>query len=124
MSGVLFWLYPINSILIISHEIDSAYWREWELFKIPGGRAGFLLLHFPLLFFILYGLVLLSMGSRFSLVFLSIVCLGGIFAYSVHSYFLKKGRTEFDESVSRIILVLTGLVSVVQLAVTLYFMVA
>ncbi len=57
---ILFWIYLINAILLINHEIDSAYWKEWELFKLPGGIGGFLLLHFPLLFLILYGLVCLE----------------------------------------------------------------
>jgi len=45
---VLFWLYLINAILLINHEIDSAFWKEWELFKLPGGIGGFLILHFPI----------------------------------------------------------------------------
>ena len=55
VSKVLFWLYLANAILLIIHEIDSAFWKEWELFKLPGGINGFLILHFPLLFLILYG---------------------------------------------------------------------
>jgi len=40
MADFLFWLYLSNSILLINHEIDSAYWKEWELFKLPGGLSG------------------------------------------------------------------------------------
>jgi hypothetical protein len=54
-----------NSVLLINHEIDSAYWKEWELFRLPGGIAGFLLIHFPLLFLILYGLILVPRHSFF-----------------------------------------------------------
>jgi hypothetical protein len=32
MSEALFWLYLTNAVLLINHEIDSAYWKEWELF--------------------------------------------------------------------------------------------
>jgi len=45
---ILFWLYLVNAILLINHEIDSAFWKEWELFKLPGGIGGFLILHFPI----------------------------------------------------------------------------
>jgi len=45
---ILFWLYLINAILLINHEIDSAFWKEWELFKLLGGIGGFLILHFPI----------------------------------------------------------------------------
>ena len=29
--------YFVNSVLLIVHEIDSAYWEEWNLFRLPGG---------------------------------------------------------------------------------------
>ena len=52
MPDRLLWLYLTNAVLLINHEIDSAYWKEWELFRLPGGIAGFLLLHSPLLHFL------------------------------------------------------------------------
>ena len=124
MSGILFWLYLANSVLLINHEIDSAYWKEWELFKLPGGITGFLLIHFPLLFLVLYGLVLVARSSLAGLIFSLILCISGIFAYSIHTYFLKKGRSEFDKPISKFILMATLIVSIVQLAVTLYLMAA
>ena len=120
MSDVLFWLYLTNSVLIICHEIDSAYWKEWELFKIPGGLTVFLLLHFPLLFVVLYGLTRVSRGLGSGFVFSVVLSLGGLFAFSIHTYFLRKGRKEFSQPISIMIILLTGFVSVIQLAVTLY----
>ena len=120
MADVLLWLYLLNSVLLINHEIDSAYWKEWELFKLPGGITGFLLLHFPLLIFVLYGLVLVSRQSPAGLVFSFILCLGGIFAFSIHTYFLKKGRNEFDTPISKFILFAVLILSIIQLSVTIY----
>lgn len=122
MSDLLFWLYLVNAILLINHEIDSAYWKEWELFRLPGGISGFLLLHFPLLFIILYGLMLVAGNRPAGLIFSLILSLGGIFAFTIHTYFLKKGRPEFDTPTSKIILFLTMLVSIIQLVVTLFLM--
>ena len=119
MAEFLFWLYLVNSVLLINHEIDSAYWKEWDLFRLPGGVTGFLLIHFPLLLFVLYGLILVSRGSFVGLIFSLILCLGGIFAFSIHTYFLKKGRHEFNNPLSKFILLATLTVSVVQLAVTI-----
>ena len=96
MFDLLMWLYFFNSVLLVTHEIDSAYWKEWELFRLPGGITGFLIIHIPLLMFILYGLILISRGSYIGLFFSLILCLGGIFAFSIHTYFLKKGRDEFN----------------------------
>jgi hypothetical protein len=30
VSKILFWLYLVNAILLINHEIDSAFWKEWD----------------------------------------------------------------------------------------------
>ena len=120
MPDLLFWLYLTNAVLLINHEIDSAYWKEWEIFKLPGGITGFLLLHFPLLFIVLYGLVLIVRDSYWGLIYSLIICFGGIFAFVIHTYFLKQGRKEFDKPLSKLILVLTLLVSIVQMIVTIY----
>lgn len=122
MAEFLFWLYLSNSVLLINHEIDSAYWNEWELFKLPGGITGFLLIHFPLLFFVLHGLVLVSRHSLSGLIFSLILCFGGIFAFSIHTHFLKKGRNEFDKPISKFILAAILIVSIIQLTVTIYLM--
>jgi hypothetical protein len=120
MPDLLFWLYLTNAVLLINHEIDSAYWKEWELFRLPGGITGFLLLHFPLLFVVLYGLVLIVKLSVFGFIFSLILCFGGIFAFVIHTYFMKQGRKEFNKPISKLILVLTLLVSIAQLIVTLF----
>jgi hypothetical protein len=114
------WLYVANSVLLINHEIDSAYWKEWTLFKLPGGVTGFLLLHFPLLFVILWGLILISKHSWWGFVFSQVLSLGGFFAFGVHFYFLRKGRPEFNTAVSKTILIAILIVSIMQVVVTLY----
>jgi hypothetical protein len=119
MTDILLWLYLLNAILLINHEIDSAYWKEWKLFNLPGGITGFLLLHFPLLFIVLYGLLLLSKNSPAGLIFSFILCLAGIFAFVIHTVFLRKGRSEFDVPFSKAILFLTFFVSLAQLAITI-----
>jgi hypothetical protein len=120
MADLLLWLYLSNSVLLINHEIDSAYWKEWELFKLPGGITGFLLIHFPMLLFVLYGLILVSRQTFSGMIFSLILCFGGIFAFSIHTYFLKNGRKEFDKPISKLILAATLIVSIVQLIVTIY----
>lgn len=122
MADLLLWLYLINAVLLINHEIDSAYWKEWDLFKLPGGITGFLLLHFPLLLFILYGLILVSRQSSWGMIFSLVLCAGGIFAFAIHTYFLRKGRSEFNKPISKCILAAILVISIIQLSVTLYVM--
>lgn len=118
----LFWLYLINSVLIINHEIDSAYWEEWKLFRLPGGISGFLAVHFPLLFIILYGLIEVYRQTAAGFLFSLILSAGGIFAFSIHTYFIRRGNTEFTLPLSRFILIATMIVSLAQMSVTVYMM--
>jgi len=30
-------VYIVTLSLLITHQIDAAYWREWEMFLVPGG---------------------------------------------------------------------------------------
>jgi hypothetical protein len=118
MSDLLLWLYIANAVLLIVHEIDSAYWKEWELFHLPGGITGFLLIHIPLVAIILWGLVLISRNSPAGAYFSLLICVAGLFAFAIHTYFLRKGHSQFDTLCSRGILIAILLVSVIQAIVT------
>ncbi|MFC1821126.1 DUF6713 family protein [Thermodesulfobacteriota bacterium] len=122
MTDILLWIYLINAILLINHEIDSAYWQEWNLFRLPGGITLFLIIHFPMLFFVLYGLILISRNAFAGLIISLLLSFSGIFAFVIHMVFIKKGRTEFKLPVSLFILFATLLVSVIQGIVTLYLL--
>ncbi len=118
MTHILFWLYLLNTVLLILHEMDSAYWKEWELFRLPGGITGFLLLHFPLYVVGLYGLVLVYQGAWAGLMLSLFISAAGIFAFCIHTYFLRKGRAEFDTATSRLLLVAVLAMSLAQAVVT------
>jgi hypothetical protein len=53
MWDLLICPYLVNATLLINHEIDSAYWREWELFHLPGAVTDFILIHLPVVFIVL-----------------------------------------------------------------------
>jgi hypothetical protein len=122
MWDILFWVYLSNAVLLILHEIDSAYWKEWELFRLPGGVTGFLLVHIPILPLVLYGLVLVSQRTFAGLVLSVILGLAGVFAFSIHMYFIRQGRDEFKSPISVAILLATLAVSLVQAAITIYML--
>ena len=122
MFKILFWLYLINAILLIDHEIDSAYWQEWNLFSLPGGIKFFLIIHIPLLFFVLYGLVLIREQHFIGLIFSLLLAVSGLFAFMIHTYFIKRGHPEFKTIISQLILVSVSIVSVMQLFITLKLM--
>jgi len=119
MAESLFWIYLVNAILIVNHEIDSAYWREWDLFRLQGGITGFLLVHFPILFLIFFGMIEVFKNTLAGLLFSLLLSLAGIFAFVIHIFFIRKGRREFNTPVSLFILSATLMVSVIQLVVTM-----
>ena len=119
MPEALFWIYLTNAVLLINHEMDSAYWKEWKLFGLPGGITGFLLIHLPLLFLVLYGLFLVGTGDPLGNLFSLGLAASGIGAFAIHGYFLWKGRKEFDAPISKLILGATLAVSMIQLAMML-----
>jgi len=107
-------LYLLNFALLFSHEIDSAFWREWELFGIPGGIQGFLIVNFLLLLVALFGFKQLLQGARNAYMFSLLLAAWGVFAFSIHSYFILTGHPEFSLPVSLAVLVLTLIVSLPQ----------
>ena len=123
MLEILFWVYLVDIVLLILHEMDSAYWKEWELFHLPGGLGGFLLIHFPLYCLGLYGLIPLSKGVHAGLFYSLAISLAGMAAFSIHSWFLRKGHPEFNLPVSKLILWATLIVSLVQAGITIFLLV-
>jgi hypothetical protein len=123
MFDAIYWLYLINSIFLINHEIDSAYWQEWNLFKIKGGISTFLLLHFPMLFFVLYGLIQVYIQTLTGLIFSLVLSISGIFAFVIHTFFMKRGYNEFKTPISIFILSSILLFSLIQLVLTVLLLI-
>ena len=121
--SVIFWLYLLNTTILIVHEIDSAYWQEWRLFHLPGGESGFLLLHIPLLMPVLYGLVLIDRGVLAGLILSIVVSLCGLFAFSIHTFFIRSGHPEFKTPISLAILWVILLVSLAQFSLAVAMLV-
>lgn len=118
----LFWLYLFNAILIINHEIESAYWKEWELFRLPGGISFFLIVHFPILFIILLGLHLVYIKSNSGLIISLILGCGGVFAFCIHTFFIKKGHESFKLPISSFMLRSTLALSIIQIVLSAYLL--
>jgi len=120
MLNWLLILYVVNATLLIVHEIDSAYWQEWKLFKLPGGVTFFVCLHIPLVAVILLGLLYLAWGAFAGLVFSGILGLAGIAAFIIHMTFIACGRDEFKTASSISVLIATLVISLAQLGLTVY----
>jgi hypothetical protein len=112
-------VYILNLTMLVLHEMDSSYWKEWKLFNLGGGVGLFLALHFPLIAIALYGLVILPQKTFEALGISLVLGLSGIGALLIHSYFIKKGRPEFNTATSLIILGATAITSLAQIILTI-----
>ena len=85
-------LYILNATLLLLHEIESAYEKEWEILKLPGKITGFLLLHIPIIIFIFYGLIEIEKNSTIGLIFGIIMGIGGVIPYLVHKIIVRRAE--------------------------------
>jgi hypothetical protein len=111
-------LYALTASLLIVHEIDSAYWREWELFRLPGGIAAFLALHVPLALLVLWGYERVSSGTRAGTRMAVAVGAAGTATAAIHGAFLASGAASFRTAPSLALIAATGLAGLALLAVT------
>ena len=107
-------LYLVNATVLLVHQIDAAYWHEWELFGMRGGIQLNLLLNVPLVMLMLYGMQRVARrdaaGDRFSW----LLAAAGFVAVVIHSYFLWQGDVAFRVPVSLGLLASTLLLSLAQ----------
>ncbi len=112
---VLLWLYVLNATLLIAHEVDSAYWKEWRLFwgllgprqqPLPDrvGAPLFVLLHLPIVGAVLWGLLEVARHTTAGLVMSLALGASGLFAWTVHTLFIRAGHPEFRTAVSQAVL--------------------
>lgn len=111
---ILLWLYLANAAVLILHQIDAAYWHEWDLFGMPGGIQLNLLLNVPLILLVLFGQQRLAQGRPTGYVFSWVLVGGGVLAVSLHSYFLWQGDPAFRLPVSLGVLGVIFVLSVSQ----------
>jgi uncharacterized protein DUF6713 len=107
-------LYLLNAVVLITHEIDSAYWHEWELFGMPGGLQLFLVLNLLLVTVVLYGHQALALGRPSGVVISWMLVAGGLLAVGIHGYFLLQGSQAFRLPASLALLAATFVLSLGQ----------
>lgn len=107
-------LYLLNFALLFTHQVDSAYWKEWEMFRLPGGLQLNLALNFGLLAAALAGFWLLLDGAVAGYAFALVLAAAGLLAFALHSAFLLRGHPAFRTPVSLLVLAAAVPVSLLQ----------
>lgn len=103
--------YLLTVTLLVAHQIDSAYWHEWNLFGIPGGIQAFVLLNVPLVLLFLVGLAKVATGAHGAAGYSSALALVGAATFFIHVWFAWRQHPEFGMPASWAILCGTLLAS-------------
>jgi hypothetical protein len=101
---MLVFLYILNVTLLILHEIESAYEKEWDILKLPGKITGFLLFHIPILFLMFYGLLCIIQFPQTRLLISVVSGIAGFVPFMVHKLIVPK-KGHFNKPISNAIII-------------------
>lgn len=116
-------VYIVNATLLLLHEIESAYEKEWEILKLPGRITGFLLMHIPILLLLFYGAVEIEKISTTGLILGVITGMSGLIPFIVHELMVKRDE-HFKLFISNFIIyfnILTGIVLLILSARLIFY---
>ena len=107
--------YILNATLLLLHEIESAYEKEWEILKLPGKITGFIIVHIPIIFILFYGLSEIDKQTSLGLSIGIIAGIGGIIPFVVHKIVIRK-KEYFNILISNILIysnIITGVGTII-----------
>ena len=87
--------YFATLLALIVHQIDAAYWHEWDLFHLPGGVQGYLLFNLLALPVLLLGYRHVVLGSPQARTYARICAALGIATFLIHAGFAAAGERSF-----------------------------
>jgi len=119
---ILTLIYIINACLLVLHEIESAYLKEWEILKLPGKITGFLLLHIPILIILFWGAIEIEKQTSTGNIIAIVTGVGGMIPFLVHKVIVRR-KEYFNSALSNSIIylnILTGMI-IVTVTADLFF---
>jgi len=108
-------LFLLNSTILLTHQIDAAYWHEWNLFHLPGGNQLNLILNLPIIALVLLAFLQVATHSPHQRLCHKFLAGLGLLTVAIHSGFFLAGHPEFQQPMSLLLLVATLMLSVAQL---------
>ncbi|MBU3708355.1 MAG: hypothetical protein FGM20_04505 [Burkholderiaceae bacterium] len=109
------WLFLANATVLITHQIDAAYWHEWELFHIPGGNQVNLIANIPIIGLVLYAHSRVVASLETGLAFYKLLAVLGFLTVAIHSFFFFIGSESFMQPMSFALFIATFVLSTWQL---------
>ena len=107
-------LFLLNSTVLITHQIDAAYWHEWNLFHLPGGNQLNLILNLPIIALVLLAFLQVATHSPRQRLCHQFLAGLGLLTVAIHSGFFLAGHSEFQQPMSLLLLAATLMLSVAQ----------
>jgi len=91
MSRSYFW----TMLSLILHQVDAAYWREWEMFHVPGGIQGFLIFNLAAIAVVLAGYRHVLLDTRLAPRYAAVCAALGAGTFLIHAGFALAGLEQF-----------------------------
>jgi len=112
---MLVFFYILNVTILILHEIESGYEKEWEILKLPIKLTGFIVLHIPILFLFFYGLYFIIRYPETRAIISILTGSVGLIPFLVHKVIVKR-KEHFNKTISNILIfgnIITGVILIV-----------
>ncbi|WP_313218084.1 DUF6713 family protein [Stenotrophomonas sp.] len=110
-------LYFGTALALVLHQIDAAFWHEWDMFAVPGGIQGFLVFNLVAVGAVLWGYRSVTLGLRSARRW-SMGCGAlGIGTAALHTAFAVAGHPAFGLPLSMLTLLLCFALGVALVAV-------
>jgi len=100
MARSYFW----TMLSLILHQVDAAYWREWEMFHVPGGIQGFLVFNLAAVAVVLVGYRHVLLETRLAPRYAAVCAALGAGTFLIHAGFALAGLEQFHLPLSMAIL--------------------
>lgn len=96
--------YFATLLALILHQIDAAFWREWEMFLLPGGVQGFLVFNLLAVGIVLLGYRHVLLQTRKARGFAMICASLGVTTFAIHLGFAAFGHRAFHLPLSMVVM--------------------
>lgn len=96
--------YLATLLALLLHQIDAAFWREWDMFSVPGGIQGFLMFNLVAVGVLLHGFRQVLLARPAARAYAALCGAIGIGTAAIHLGFAVAGRDEFHLPLSIFVL--------------------
>ncbi len=108
-------LYAINLALLLTHQVDAAYQREWEMIGFPGGIEFFLIFNLAVSLPLILSYRSVVKNAKRARTAELILGSTGLLTVGIHMVYFFLGHREFTQISSILVLFAIFLTSVFQL---------